>query len=68
MKIRAVVFDNFITETEAKFFRDYVKHAIANPSSQVTLNRVREGKSNLTKVERRYFSLCSPFDFHKRVK
>tara|TARA_B100000214_G_C23968260_1_gene628813 strand:- start:1761 stop:2309 length:549 start_codon:yes stop_codon:yes gene_type:complete len=68
MKLRAIVFDNFISETEAKFFREYVKHGIANPSSQVTLNKIRDGESNLTKVERHYFSLCSPFNFHKRVK
>ena len=40
MKIKAVVFDNFITEAEAKFFRDYVKYAVPNPSNQVSLKIV----------------------------
>ena len=39
MKIRAYVFDNFITEAEAKFFRDYVKYGIPNPSKQVALKK-----------------------------
>tara|TARA_Y100000589_G_scaffold117750_1_gene111767 strand:- start:18523 stop:19101 length:579 start_codon:yes stop_codon:yes gene_type:complete len=78
MKIKAVVFDNFITEAEAKFFRDYVKYAVPNPSNQVSLktvnhtldkdgNKLKE-ESSVNKVERHYFSLRSPYSLHAKIK
>ncbi len=59
VKIRA-----FISEDEARFWRDYAHYAMDNPSHQIRLGN----KKNLNMVDRKYYSINSPFPLFDKVR
>ena len=56
--------NDFITDDEVKFFRDYCRFAISNPSKQVSLKVKKEYQF----VDRLYYSINSPFSIFDRVR
>lgn len=59
---------NFISEKEVAFWKHYTQFATMNPSSEVTLKTVVNGKESLDKVDRRYYSINSHFPIMHEVK
>ena len=57
---------SFISEDEVQFLKEYVTHAIPNPSHQVSLIRKRDGKQS--SVDRDYYSINSPLRLFNKVR
>jgi len=57
---------SFIDEDEVEFLKEYITHAIPNPSKQVALIRKKDGK--LFSVDRDYYSVNSPLKIFDRVR
>jgi len=55
---------NFVSEDEVQFFKEYITHAIPNPSKQVSL--IKGGE--MTKVDRDYYSINSPLTIFDKIR